>query len=142
MEEFVDTQVSAEQEGAVGSPVDGQETSGMEAENEQQVGGAAGQEEAERNSRMAAARRSGERVGYSKAMREADEEIAAFGRVDPRTQKPIRSYRDMVEFLRGQEDAEIEAEAGRQKRPKEEVRREREARKIGERQLEERATYI
>lgn len=84
---------------------------------------------------MAAARRSGERAGYSKARKEADDEIASFGRIDPRTQKPIRTYQDVVAYLRGQEDAEIEAEASRSKRSTEDVRREREARKIGERQM-------
>lgn len=135
MEEFVDTQVSAEQEGVVGSPVDDAEVTGQEGANEQQVAEAAAQEDEDRNSRMAAARRSGERAGYSKARKEADDEIASFGRIDPRTQKPIRTYQDVVAYLRGQEDAEIEAEASRSKRSTEEVRREREARKIGERQM-------
>ena len=135
MEEFMDTQVSAEQEGVVGSPVDDAEVTGQEGGNEQQVAEAATQEDEDRNSRMAAARRSGERAGYSKARKEADDEIASFGRIDPRTQKPIRTYQDVVAYLRGQEDAEIEAEASRSKRSTEDVRREREARKIGERQM-------
>ena len=135
MEEFVDTQVSAEQESVVGSPVDDTEVTGQEGVNEQPVAEAAAQEDEDRNSRMAAARRSGERAGYSKARKEADDEIASFGRIDPRTQKPIRTYQDVVAYLRGQEDAEIEAEASRSKRSTEDVRREREARKIGERQM-------
>lgn len=135
MEEFVDTQVSAEQESVVGSPVDDTEVTGQEGGNEQPVAEAAAQEDEDRNSRMAAARRSGERAGYSKARKEADDEIASFGRIDPRTQKPIRTYQDVVAYLRGQEDAEIEAEASRSKRSTEDVRREREARKIGERQM-------
>ena len=137
MEEFVDTQVSAEQEGVVGSPVDDTEVTEQEGANEQPVAEAAAQEDEDRNSRMAAARRSGERAGYSKARKEADDEIASFGRIDPRTQKPIRTYQDVVAYLRGQEDAEIEAEASRSKRSTEDVRREREARKIGERQMNE-----
>lgn len=139
MEEYLDTQVSAEQEGVVGSPVDEQGEQHLEGENNQPVAEAGddAQHEREENNRMAAARRSGAREGYTKAQREADEQIAAFGRVDPRTGKPIRSMADMMSFLKGQEDAEIEAEAAKSKRSTDEIRREREARRIGERQMEE-----
>ena len=138
MEEYQDTQVtSAEQEGVVGSPTDGQGNQEQEGANEQRAAGAAAQEENGReDKRMAAARRSGSQEGYKRAQKEVDEQIAAFGRTDPRTGKAIRNMADLVSFFEGQEEAEVEAEAAQTKKSKEIVRREREAKRLGERELE------
>ena len=137
MEDYLDTQVSAEQEDVVGSPADDPSENQQEGGNGQPVAGAGADDNADReNNRMAAARRSGDRAGYSRAQKEADEKIAVYGRVDPRTGKKISSVDDVLSFLKGQEDEEIAAEASRTKRSAEDIRREREAKRIGERQME------
>ena len=127
--EDLDTQVSAEQEGIVGSPTDTDESGNGAGANEQ---GAAAPEETEEereakyNRGMASARRQGGR----KAREEVDAEFAGVGFTDE-AGKPITNSADAIAYLRRQNEQRLQAEATRQKRPVEELRQEQQERNAG-----------
>lgn len=127
--EDLDTQVSAEQEGIVGSPTDTDGNGAGEGVNEQ---GAAAPEETEEdreakyNRGMASARRQGGR----KAREEVDAEFAGVGFTDE-AGKPITNSADAIAYLRRQNEQRLQAEATRQKRPVEELRQEQQERNAG-----------
>lgn len=118
--------VVGSQEGETGNPAG-------DGENEQRAADAARQEETERevNSRMAAARRTGER----QARQAVDAEFAALGVTDP-DGRPIGSKEDALAYLRSIQEQQLSVEAKKRNVPVEQLRQETAERARGRQELD------
>lgn len=132
MEELENTlDLSAEQEGVVGSPTDAESTTDEGGKAQETAAPAKAESTAEENRRIAAARRR-ER---QRAADDLDAEIAGKGYTGA-DGKPITSKKEMFAYFEAQQEQALAAEAKRQNRSVEELRRENAERAAGRKAMQ------
>lgn len=121
-----------EVEAAEGEDAGGEPADGGQAQKAQQTH--------QDNAAAKAARIRAERETEARVRRELDEEVANMGLVDPYTNQPIRTQKDLKAYTERHREAQLRERAERENRPLEELRREAENQTLAEqkrRELEE-----